>query len=261
MPLSLVALAAAASFVCADPTHHDGDNMRCSNVAGALRLQGIDAPEMPGACRPGRACVDGDPFAARDTLRGLTAGRDVQCVVEDTDVYGRSIVNCTADGVNISCAMIAAGQAIPRYAPLDCSDGPAAAPVTELAEAESAAPPVPSTEPAPVIVPAGTPTAAPARGALTHPVLPALVVLLLANAFTWLLFALDKRRARAGRSRERIAESTLLGWAALGGSPSAWWAMHALKHKSAKDSFKLRLLLISGVQAGIAIGAVWWLAS
>jgi uncharacterized membrane protein YsdA (DUF1294 family) len=81
------------------------------------------------------------------------------------------------------------------------------------------------------------------------------------NIVTWALFALDKRRAVAGRSRERIAEATLLGWAALGGSPAAWHAVTQLRHKSSKDSFKLRLLLISGVQGGLLIGGLyWWLA-
>ena len=63
--------AAAASFVCENPTHHDGDNVRCANVPGSMRLQGIDAPEMPGACRPNRDCTPGDPFAARDRLHRL----------------------------------------------------------------------------------------------------------------------------------------------------------------------------------------------
>jgi uncharacterized membrane protein YsdA (DUF1294 family) len=248
-------LAAAASFACLNPSHHDGDNMRCSNVEGALRLQGIDAPEMPGACRPGRRCVAGDPYAARDALRAITAGRDVQCVQEDTDSYGRAIVNCTADGVNISCAMIDSGLAEPRYAPLDCS---AAAPPPRVA----AAPPeqrVPD-EP-PVIVPDDVPVHAPVHAAASGSGLlwPALLIgLLLINAVTWALFATDKRRATAGRSRERIAERTLLGWAALGGSPAAWHAIGQLRHKSSKDSFKQALLLISGLQIGALIGGLYW---
>ncbi len=257
-------LAAAASFSCVNPSHHDGDNMRCANVPGSLRLQGIDAPEMPGACRPGRTCVEGDPFAARDYLRSLTQGRDVQCVLEDTDSYGRRIVNCTADGVNISCAMIAGGMAVPRYAPLDCSDGAVAA---RPAPAQARAEPAPAALPEPerVIVPADTPVIAAPRSASTSGnsriALLLLAALLVINAITWSLFALDKRRARAGRSRQRIAESTLLGWAALGGSPAAWHAINHLRHKSAKDSFKGGLLVISGVQAGLMLGGLyWWLA-
>jgi endonuclease YncB( thermonuclease family) len=120
MPIALLALAGAASFLCAAPYHHDGDNIRCRNRPEKMRLYGIDAPEMPGACNPGRRCVRGDPYASRDYLRRLTRGRTVMCEARDEDRYGRLIVNCTADGVNIACAMIAARQAVPRYGRLSC---------------------------------------------------------------------------------------------------------------------------------------------
>jgi uncharacterized membrane protein YsdA (DUF1294 family) len=260
MPLPLIVLAAAAaSFACEGPSHHDGDNLRCRNVPGSMRLQGIDAPEMPGACRPDRRCVDGDPFAARDYLRGLTAGKTLQCVQEDTDNYDRRIVNCTAGTVNISCAMIESGHAVPRYAPLDCS-GPSAAPETAPDVAvESPTSPTPQSapEPPPVIVPADMP-ARPGTSGLAIGFMPiAFFALLLINLITWVLFAIDKRRAQAGRSRERIAESTLLGWALVGGSPAAWLVMNRLRHKSAKDSFKQPLLLISGLQIGAVIGGLY----
>lgn len=260
MPLPLITLAAAAaSFACQGPSHHDGDNLRCANVPGSMRLQGIDAPEMPGACRPGRSCVDGDPFAARDYLRGLTAGRTLQCIQEDTDDYNRRIVNCTAGTVNISCAMIQSGHAVARYAPLDCS-GPSAAP--EAAPDVMVEPPTDPTpqsapEPPPVILPADTPARASTSGVDIGLAPFVLLGLLLVNLITWVLFAVDKRRAQAFRSRERIAESTLLGWALLGGSPAAWLAVNKLRHKSAKDSFKQPLLLISGLQIGALIGGIY----
>lgn len=261
MPLPLIMLAAAAaSFSCETPRHHDGDNLRCANVPGSMRLQGIDAPEMPGACRRGRVCVDGDPFAARDYLRSLTAGKVLQCVQAATDNYDRRIVNCTANGVNIGCAMIAAGQAVPRYASLDCGIGEAASELPPAPPQQRSEQPVIAAEPGPppVIVPDDTPARMAAPKADFGITLFPLLGLVLINLVTWALFATDKRRASAGRSRERIAESTLLGWAALGGSPAAWWAMHRLRHKSAKDIFKQPLLLITGMQAGIAIGAAWW---
>ena len=99
-------MAGALSFLCSNPSHHDGDNVRCSNIDQAIRLQGIDAPEMPGACRPGRDCTPGDPYAARDQLRRLTSGKTVRCEQEDTDSYGRIIARCDAGGVDLSCAMI-----------------------------------------------------------------------------------------------------------------------------------------------------------
>lgn len=260
MPLPLIVLAAAAgSFACEDPQHHDGDNLRCSNVPGAMRLQGIDAPEMPGACRPGRMCVDGDPFAARDHLRRLTRGKTLQCVQEDTDDYGRAIVNCTAGGVNINCAMIESGHAVPRYAPLDCGfgSGQPEVPPAPTPPARRFDPPA-DAEPPPVIVPADTPEHAAVAIASPGIMLLALIGLALINALTWALFAIDKRRAVAGRSRERIAETSLLGWALVGGTPAAWLAMNRLRHKSAKDSFKQSLLLISGLQIGALIGLLYW---
>lgn len=261
MPLPLIVLAAAAaSFACEGPSHHDGDNLRCRNVPESMRLQGIDAPEMPGACRPGRRCVDGDPFAARDYLRSLTRGKTLQCVQEDTDTYDRAIVNCTAGTMNISCAMIESGHAVPRYAPLDCS-GPTVAPETasDVTDELSPEPTPPSApEPPPVIVPADMPARADSSGFEFGLAPYVLFGLLLVNLITWVLFAIDKRRALAGRSRERIAESTLLGWALVGGSPAAWHAINRLRHKSAKDSFKQPLLLISGLQIGALIGLLYW---
>lgn len=265
MPPPLITLTtAAASFACQAPatSHHDGDNLRCANVPGTMRLQGIDGPEMPGACQPGRNFVDGDPFAARDHLRSLTRGKTLQCVQEDTRTYGRAIVNCTAGAVNISCAMIESGHAVACYAPIDC--GPSAVPeaafnVTADPSTEPAPQSAPQSAPEPplVIVPAETPSrAGPFRiGFGLAPIV--LFALLLINLITWALLVLDKRRAVAGHSGERIAEPTTPGLSLMGGSSAAWHAIKQLRHKSAKDSFKQPLLLISGLQIGALIGLLW----
>ena len=265
MPISFVALAAAATFACVNPTHHDGDNVRCDNVDQSIRLQGIDAPEMPGSCRPGRACTSGDPYAARDFLRSVSRGQTLQCTQEDTDNYGRIIARCSAGGTDLSCAMIASGQAAARYAAIDCGgSGDAMAAAAESAASSPSLSPMlaaPLREPPPVRVPADLPAHSAYSGSAGIALI-VLIALALINAITWALFALDKRRAQAGRSRERIAERTLLGWAALGGSPAAWHAITTLRHKSSKESFRLRLMLICGVQAGVAIGAAWlWIGS
>ena len=257
---ALLAMGLAASFTCLDPTHHDGDNLRCSNVPGSMRLNGIDAPEMPGACRPGRRCVEGDPYAARDQLRSITAGKALQCVQEDTDSYGRRIVNCTADGVNISCAMIASGHAVPRYAPLDCSGSAAPDAVAEARPAPVDPPRAQPAEPPPVIATPeimatahDDPAPFPWRGLVML-----LAALGLINAACYAAFAIDKHRARNFNSRNRISERTLLNLALIGGSPAAWYAINRLRHKSAKDSFKQRLLLITGLQIGLLIGGLYW---
>ncbi len=253
MPLSLFALAAATAFACQNPSHHDGDNVRCANVAETIRLQGIDAPEMPGACRPGRDCTPGDPFAARDYLRGLTQGRTLACRQEDVDRYGRIIARCAADGVDLSCAMIGAGHAVPRYAAIDCDGAGVAVP-------QAPAPPAPMASPEwPVIDRVVVPEDAPPAREPRRLDWPWLVAgwLLLVNVLTYIMFAIDKARARAVRLW-RVPERWLFTLAGLGGSPAAWAAITRLRHKSAKDSFKLRLLGISGVQLGAVAGGIWW---
>jgi uncharacterized membrane protein YsdA (DUF1294 family) len=87
---------------------------------------------------------------------------------------------------------------------------------------------------------------------------PALVLLLLltVNLVTVLRYWQDKKRARAGAWR--VPESTLLGLAAVGGSPGALLACRLFRHKTRKQPFATLLLLIAAVQAGA--GAGWLLA-
>lgn len=107
------------TFACASPFIHDGDNIRCQGGPNS-RLYGIDAPEMKGACRPGRQCTPGDPIAARDHLRALVSRGPVMCEQLDTDRYQRPILRCTAGGVDLSCAQVASGHAVERYGKLQC---------------------------------------------------------------------------------------------------------------------------------------------
>jgi uncharacterized membrane protein YsdA (DUF1294 family) len=64
-------------------------------------------------------------------------------------------------------------------------------------------------------------------------------------------FGLDKGRAR--RSEWRIGERTLLGLAAIGGTPGAWLGRACFRHKTRKASFSLSLALISALQIGLFI--------
>ena len=56
------------------------------------------------------------------------------------------------------------------------------------------------------------------------------------NGVTWLAFATDKAAARQGYSR--VAESTLLLFALMGGTPAAYGARHSLRHKTRKQPFR-----------------------
>jgi endonuclease YncB( thermonuclease family) len=108
----------ADSFACRNPHIVDGDTLRCGKER--VRLQGIDAPEMPGSCRPGRDCVEGDPFASTEHLRDVARRGPLRCTRLDVDHYGRTVARCEAGGVDLSCAQIEAGHAVRRYGFILC---------------------------------------------------------------------------------------------------------------------------------------------
>jgi endonuclease YncB( thermonuclease family) len=99
---------------------HDGDTFRCEGFKRSTRLYGIDAPEMPGACREGRQCVEGDPTASRDYLAGLIGDEPLVCTLTEYDRYERPVMRCAARGVDLSCAMVDSGHAVERYRRLGC---------------------------------------------------------------------------------------------------------------------------------------------
>lgn len=106
------------SFACAHPQVVDGDTLRCGSTR--VRLSGIDAPELPGHCRPGRDCTPGDPYASTDNLRQLIGGGSIDCRQTDIDDYGRVVALCSAAGRDLSCEQVRGGFAVKRYAPLSC---------------------------------------------------------------------------------------------------------------------------------------------
>ena len=127
MFIAALSLAAALVVVPADPAEArpcsrvrviDGDTLVCG--AEHMRLQGIDAPEVPGHCRVGRVCAPGDPVASTANLRRMVARGGVECRGAARDTYGRTIGRCAAGGADLSCAQLAGGFAIPRYARIRC---------------------------------------------------------------------------------------------------------------------------------------------
>lgn len=97
----------------------DGDTLRCAGI-GKVRLGAIDAPELAGHCRPGRACVAGDGRASHRALARLVNGRDVRCAASGQDRYGRIIARCSVNGIDLSCAQAQTGFAVERYGRLRC---------------------------------------------------------------------------------------------------------------------------------------------
>ena len=60
--------------------------------------------------------------------------------------------------------------------------------------------------------------------------------LLAVNVLTFIVYGVDKGKARRGRWR--VPEATLMGLAALGGSVGAWMAMQLFRHKTQKKKFR-----------------------
>ena len=89
---------------------HDGDTFRCSDGT-RVRLSAIDTPEMPGACRSGRHCAPGDPYASKSALERLIGGRPLQCERVGR-TYNRVAAWCSVGGIDLRCAMLRNGYAI-----------------------------------------------------------------------------------------------------------------------------------------------------
>lgn len=96
----------------------DGDTIRCGDER--VRLLGIDTPEMPGHCRRGRDCVEGDPYAAKRSLEHLIAGRELTIQRVGQDRYQRTLATLQAGSEDLSCHQLGKGHAIYRA---DWDDG------------------------------------------------------------------------------------------------------------------------------------------
>lgn len=90
----------------------DGDTIEVGPSKDRIRLTTIDAPEMPRHCRPGRVCVEGDPYAAQRKLQSLLTGT-LYCPGWKRDVYKRKLSDCYvqySDGTqDLPQAMLASG--------------------------------------------------------------------------------------------------------------------------------------------------------
>ena len=80
-----------------------------------------------------------------------------------------------------------------------------------------------------------------------------LLYLAIVNVVCFAVIVIDKARARGGG--RRIPERVLLQLAMMGGSPGALFAQQLLRHKTRKEPFRSRLLMIVAFQA-IAIAVL-----
>lgn len=87
----------------------DGDTIR---IAGrAIRLKGLDAPEMRQSCtRAGQPILCGEE--ARAALVARIAARIVTCRVEGRDRYRRALAVCAAGGEDLGAWLVAEGLAV-----------------------------------------------------------------------------------------------------------------------------------------------------
>lgn len=109
----LVVAAGAALQPCSAPIVIDGDTIVCGREH--VRLAAIDAPELPGHCRVGRACVDGNGYASKAALtKLLTLGR-VSIRRCGIDRYGRTLAHVYVRGQDVGAAMVEGGAAVDRY--------------------------------------------------------------------------------------------------------------------------------------------------
>jgi len=138
-PLGLAVLACACFYAFKSPASApepgiascravDGDTLHCGDER--IRLLGIDAPELPGHCRRGRACVPGDGYASRESLAAVlerlprasiskiemfrNGGRLRLLTIQrlGRDRYGRTLALVSVGGVDLSCYQLQRGQAV-----------------------------------------------------------------------------------------------------------------------------------------------------
>ena len=75
--------------------------------------------------------------------------------------------------------------------------------------------------------------------------------LLAVNIVTFLLYGIDKYKAKKGRWR--ISEATLLLMAVIGGSIGAWAGMRLWHHKTMHKKFKYGIPIIIIIQVALAV--------
>ncbi len=71
------------------------------------------------------------------------------------------------------------------------------------------------------------------------------------NSLTFLLYGIDKYKAKKGRWR--ISETTLLTMAAIGGSIGAWAGMRTWHHKTMHKKFKYGIPVIIIMQIALVV--------
>lgn len=108
-PQALAQIAPSPAPVSATVRVIDGDTIEVDGER--VRLLGIDAPEDDQICG-----IDGASFscgdAATSKLQELIGQRQIECVGDDRDRYGRLIAICSVDGRDVGQEMVRSGWAV-----------------------------------------------------------------------------------------------------------------------------------------------------
>jgi len=84
----------------------DGDTIAISGMK--VRLNGIGTPERKQTCR--KAGVTWKcGYEATETLREWTHTKEVRCIGDEKDRYGRLIADCFVDGYNVNARLVYEG--------------------------------------------------------------------------------------------------------------------------------------------------------
>ena len=124
--MSLLLTSPIAQPYAADASHQklypitkvtDADSLRSDEIR--IRLHGIDAPEMKQLCQD----KEGQSYrcglqARTDLVTLIGKGAELACDHLDTDRYGRLVMRCYHQGLDISAALVRSGWALAyrRYA-------------------------------------------------------------------------------------------------------------------------------------------------
>ena len=112
-PLTFIFLFSLTSVVTADISGTalivDGDTITISG--NKIRLSGIDTPEKNQTCRK-VSITWRCGYEATETLRRWTYTKEVRCVGDTKDRYGRLIANCFVDGYNLNARLVYEGMAL-----------------------------------------------------------------------------------------------------------------------------------------------------
>lgn len=82
------------------------------------------------------------------------------------------------------------------------------------------------------------------------------IYLLLINLYTFVVFGIDKRKAK--KEKSRVSEKHLHISTLIGGTLGAWSGIYFFRHKNRKRSFLLKTTLITVLQILVIGGIIYY---